>query len=279
MDDCFIIQHGIDGFGHQLYGLFTLLILHGVMNYKFDGHAFINKKFQYQHIHGKVANDVMEYTKEAIRSFIISENQSFINRKLIQMPSHNMNDKFLKSNTLTTYHLDNCFIFDTSSLSEENSKRYYQNIKTYKDFFINRKLPSSSLEKNNIVIHIRQGDAMHTERRKSLVDYNSSLIKLVTKLNIKYPNHVYYIHSDGNVNFLTKKLEELGVKYIFKPKNTHILEVLSDFTYSKIFVCGNSALSKVACFFGEKELTLIHDDNNLLVPENIIKISDYMSSS
>ena len=39
-----IIQHGTDGFGHQLHGLLSCLALHNVDNYYFDGYSFINKK-------------------------------------------------------------------------------------------------------------------------------------------------------------------------------------------------------------------------------------------
>ena len=40
-----IIQHGMDGLGHQLHGLFSCLILHNIRNYYFDGYAFIKKYF------------------------------------------------------------------------------------------------------------------------------------------------------------------------------------------------------------------------------------------
>ena len=44
MNNIAIIQHGVDGMGHQLLGLLSCLALHNVGNYYFDGYAFINKK-------------------------------------------------------------------------------------------------------------------------------------------------------------------------------------------------------------------------------------------
>ena len=47
---CNIIQHGVDGFGHQLYGLFTTLILHNIKNYNFAANMFVNKNFRFDHV-------------------------------------------------------------------------------------------------------------------------------------------------------------------------------------------------------------------------------------
>ena len=38
------VQHGSDGFGHQLHGLFSSLILNDIRNYHFDAYSFIKKK-------------------------------------------------------------------------------------------------------------------------------------------------------------------------------------------------------------------------------------------
>ena len=45
-----IIQHGTDGFGHQLHGLITIIILDGIKNYRFNTNAYINKPFSFQHV-------------------------------------------------------------------------------------------------------------------------------------------------------------------------------------------------------------------------------------
>ena len=67
-----IIQHGTDGFGHQLHGLLSCLALHNVDNYYFDGYAFINKKFSFEHINEENSIKVKEYFIEIIKKFIIA---------------------------------------------------------------------------------------------------------------------------------------------------------------------------------------------------------------
>ena len=56
------------------------------------------------------------------------------------------------------------------------------------------------------------------------------------------------------------------------------MNIISHFIYAKIFVCDNSALSKVCCFLGNKELTIINDDNKHSMPLDVIKISDYINN-
>ena len=45
--------------------------------------------------------------------------------------------------------------------------------------FINKYLPPKQLPDNNIVIHIRMGDALTTGRGESINNYNKALIKLI----------------------------------------------------------------------------------------------------
>jgi hypothetical protein len=108
--------------------------------------------------------------------------------------------------------------------------------------------------------------------------YISQILELIGLLNIKYPQHTYYIHTDGNVNFMGDKLSSLNISYSICNKNTKILQVLSDFIYAKIFICGISSLSTAASFLGNKEL-IIHDDylDHSMKKENVYKISDYIA--
>ena len=67
---CNIIQHGVDGFGHQLYGLFTTLILHNIKNYIFRADIFINKNFKFDHVSQKEGEELKKYICEVINNFI-----------------------------------------------------------------------------------------------------------------------------------------------------------------------------------------------------------------
>ena len=76
MDAVNIIQHGADGFGHQLHGLFTTLVIHSIRYYNFDAEMFINKPFMFQHIYGEEAEQMKQYLIECIRQFQIEKNST-----------------------------------------------------------------------------------------------------------------------------------------------------------------------------------------------------------
>ena len=66
-----------------------------------------------------------------------------------------------------------------------------------------------------------------------------------------------------------------NVKYIVYSKSENILNVLSDFIYSNVFLAGISGLSIVCTFLGNHKLTIVSDDIKHSLPDNIVKISDY----
>ena len=271
-----ITQFGSDGFGHQLHGLFTCLTLHGIRDYYFDGYMYINHHFSFEHISADEAILVKEYLIECIKEFIKEYNLTRINynnytfsHEIYHIPQHN--------NQETLYGLDNVFFFDKiyPRLNNEEQMKHVENINTMKNFFINDYLPPKRLVNNNIVVHIRLGDAADRFNNQK---YISQILELIELLNVKYPQHTYYIHTDGNVNFMGEKLSSLNINYSIYNKNTKILQVLSDFIHSKIFICGISSLSSAASFLGNKEL-IIHDDylDHSMKKENVYKISDYIA--
>ena len=48
-----LIQHGNDGFGHQMLGLIGLMSLHNVGKYYFDAQTMLNKPLKFEHIKDK----------------------------------------------------------------------------------------------------------------------------------------------------------------------------------------------------------------------------------
>ena len=58
--------------------------------------------------------------------------------------------------------------------------------KKLKHYFINDKLPSNRLSENNVVIHLRQGDAMTTGRGNVINKHNEQLIKIMPLLTREY---------------------------------------------------------------------------------------------
>ena len=268
-----IIQHGVDGFGHQLQGIFTALVIHGIKNYYFDADVFINKPFQFQHIYGKEAETMKQYLIECIRLFKY-DNKLSPKQYNLHIHAHEIYNIPKNANSSTFYSIDNIFFFDKLDFNDEEKKHHKENIKEYKKYFINTLLRKSRLTENNIVVHIRMGDAVPTGRGESIFKLNRQVMQLMDIFKTKYPNHTIYVHTDDNIDFLNK------YTFIRYNKSTPLIEVLSDMIHAKILVCGNSSLSKVASFLGNKELIIIHDDNDHSMPdENLVKISDFIKDN
>lgn len=269
-----IVQHGTDGMGHQLHGLLSCLGLHNINNYYFDGFIFINKFFNFEHINIIEALDVKNYFIEIIRIFIIEYNLNVKNYKN-HVHSHEIYNIPKDYESETIYSLDNCYFFNKIPIDNNEMKEYINNIQKIKKFFVNEKLPKKRLCDDNIVIHIRQGDALITDRVDNIIKHNKQLLNIIPKLVEKYSQYKFYIHSDGDITFLTDILTEKKINYVNFVKNEHILNVLSDFIYSKIFITGHSSLSTVCTFLGDHEVIIVPDDINHSLPNNIIRISDY----
>lgn len=268
-----IYQDGTDGFGHQLEGFFNCLILHGVKNYYFDGIEYIHKNFSFEHIKEDEEIIMKEYLIEAAKQFVKDFNLSKINYKNI-IRSHevyNIPENY-ESNVL--YSLDNIFFFRKIFQEINVIQKIHENIFRMKSYFINDKLPVNTLVEKNIVIHIRLGDAMTSRQDNSIYTYNNKIVELIDIFKIKYPHYTYYIHSDG---FPTNIIDKIKTNYVLFNKNTLLIEVLSDMIHANILVCGNSSLSKVCSYFGEKQLVITHDDDDHCISNmNTYTISNYL---
>jgi hypothetical protein len=268
-----IVQDGTDGFGHQLQGFFTSLIFHNVLDYSFDGYEFIKKPFRFEHVNSEEATRLQEYLKKCAEAFM--EDFKPVRRSYKSIVRAHEIWKIPKTpSPETLYSLDNVFFF--RKLFPNCETQLLSNVERMKAYFINEHLPKSRLNEKNIVIHARMGDAITTGRGNSIHNYNKQIIQLIPKLKKQYPDHYYYIHSDGDVPAI---LSAIGDNYSFFGKNTPVLEMLSDIIHAKIFIEGNSSLSKVASFIGNQELIITHDDNDHSQPnKNYMPISQIMKS-
>lgn len=273
-----IIQHGTDGFGHQLEGLITTMAFHNIRNYYFDGNIFINKEFKYEHISNQnEALIVTQYLKHAVTQFSLFFKQQPIQytnilhaHEIYKIPDQNNTD------TKTLYSLDNVFHYNSRyipHITQNEIDSLYKNIEILKPFFRNNPYlmqAQQNLVPNNIVIHIRMGDALDGGRQPILI-----LDQLLDKLLIQYPNHTIYVHSDGNPCEYIKKHP-----FILFDKSTPLIQVMSDFINAKVIVCGNSSLVRACAFIGNQQLKLIHDDIPpcQFIDKNCIRISNYLSS-
>jgi len=273
-----IIQHGSDGLGHQLHGLFSCLILHNVGNYRFSGYDFIKKPFKFQHLTPIEEQQCKLYLSEVVKLFI--QKYDINDRKFNgYIHSHEVYKIPSNSDENILYGLDNAYYFDRINLTPDERILHSKNIHDMTPLFINKYLPPSLLSEKSIVVHVRLGDALTTGRGDSINNYNKALMKLLDILINKYIDYEYYFHTDGNIDFILDKLKGKNVKYTLSEKNTPILNVISDLIHSKILICGNSGLSKVCSFLGNKELVVINDDNEHSMPSITRKISDYISDN
>ena len=267
-----IVQDGNDGFGHQLEGLFTCLILHNV-NYYFDGISYIEKKFCFEHVNNNESQILKEYLIESVNEFIKEYKLSKIIYKNTIRSHELWKIPFDYENNIL-YSLDNVFFYK-KLLKKCDVEKIIENTNLMKKYFINSKLPQNRLNKENIVIHIRLGDALTSGRSESIFLYNESIMKLIDIFKKKYPNNKYYIHSDG---YPLHIIEKIGSECFFYGKeDCSVMETLSDFIHANILICGNSSLSKVCSYFGNKELIIVNDDNDHSIPDtNTYNISTYL---
>jgi hypothetical protein len=272
-----ITKSGYDGFGHQLHGLFTLMVLHNIQNYYFDAYSYIETKFDFEHIKTQEEKNLLKnYLIEINKLFIEyfksikynNYNKSVIYGEIINIP------KQFDNNTL--YKIDNNFFFNKKlKLNIDEKKQYNNNIQIIQPFFINKFLPYNRLNDKNIVIHIRLGDINNSRNRNN---YCKNIVYLIKIFKRKYNDYQIYIHSNGNLN--DNKLKDLNKDdFIFFDKNTPVLQSLSDFIYAKIFVCDYSSLSTVSTLIKNKELIIIEDtlEHNLLY--NCVTISNYIKNN
>lgn len=289
MSKIHIIQHGKDGIGHQLYGLLSCLGLHGVKNYYFDGDFFINKKLDtFSFLMGK-HKDIVGYDDEAVnnlkkyfieigKGFIKQHSQKKIKYKNV-IHSHEIYNIPINSNPNTLYSLDNAYYFNKIPINDIEKLEYVNNIKKNKVLFINNGLPKNRLQHKNIVIHLRQGDAAAGPRGKEIKIFSKQLIELVNIFMKKYEGYTYHLHTDGDATFITNILKKNNIDYKLFTQNEKILNVLSDFIHSNIFVASPSALSIVCTFLGDHKLTIIPDNISVSVPENAINIAKYIKEN
>ncbi len=271
-----ISQHGKDGFGHQLHGLFTVLICHESKNYYFDSNHFLTKKFSFQHLtDSKEIEQAKLYLKEIVSLFSNSLNLKKTNSKFF-IHSHEIYKIPQNNNIQTTYTLDNVFGFE-SHFDKVEKNHIYDLVEKIKPFFVNSFLPPCNLKEKNIVFHLRMGDALRTFRGKDINIHNQNVKKLIDLLLVKYPDYHFYIHSDGDVKNIFEKVSDKNKT--FCPKDTKLLNVLSDFINSNIFVSSVSSLSTVCTFLGNRrQLTIVPDSPGHTVFKNSIRISDYIKN-
>tara|TARA_Y100000389_G_C17312988_1_gene438954 strand:+ start:118 stop:795 length:678 start_codon:yes stop_codon:yes gene_type:complete len=216
---------------------------------------------------------------EIVKNFINKHKQQekHYNKKI---HVHDINNIPVNYSSNILYTLDNAYYFNKIPINNDERIEYKNNIEKYKELFINDKLPKNRLCEKNIVIHLRQGDAMNYPAWKMRINtYNEKLIELINIFVKQYNDYTYYIHTDGDPTFVTNILNNNNIPYKLFLKDEHVLNVLRDLIHSNILICGCSSLSLVCTFLGKHELTIIPDDTAQSTPDDVVRINTYINNN
>ena len=141
-----IIQHSTDGFGHQLHGLFTCMMLQNIRCIEFACNNYLSKTFSFEHFTCDVEKQqCIDYLKESVRLFKeyfqcddVYYEKIIHSHEIYKIPKNPLKD--------TVYSLDNVFFINVMNLSEDEKLHLKRNIEIIQNFFVNKYLPPNRLE-------------------------------------------------------------------------------------------------------------------------------------
>jgi hypothetical protein len=233
-----ICHCGADGFGHQLEGILRLisLSLNNKAHYIYD----FKKKYSFDHSNF----DINELNLYFLKAMEILYNTSDIVPYKIDNVIYCEGRSFEEIKKDKNY-LNNLYCYDGVGCGNglPNNFEYQDEIKKSLPklriaFVLNNSFlpkPSYDITRNNIVCHIRLGDAVLTNRTLD----TQAIFDFIKKKQIENENDII-IHSDGDVSALKSN------NTIIYDKETNVLQVLSDFIHAKILVINYSGLSMAA---------------------------------
>lgn len=258
-----ISQYGYDGFGHQIYGLMTVIAMNGIKNYKFDSSAYLIRLFRFGHLGFYEKIIVWRYLFQSVLIYTRLHGKFKI-RTLRRFHSHEIDNIPNTHNENITYTLDNVF-YPNRVLEHDEIKIFYKNLSSLKKAFINDYLPAPILSYPYIALHFRQGDALlYDERRTQIMIFREKLSMALKKLRAEYGDYELIVHSDGPVDWVYDEWN--GKIKIFNRKHK-ILQVFSDLIHADVLLTAPSALSSAAAWLSSASKVITDDD--LLLNANI----------
>ena len=222
-----IVQHGIDGFGHQLEGTMGAVAMHvaGKATYMF------NHRRSYTFAHPNVDATCESYMRHAMTRL----HEKYPNDRVLTNRKH-VHEVWKIPETpdlAKIYSVDNAFYEPVENMVGARA--------LLTDVFGsgNPHLPAPSYENantgRNVVVHVRLGDAVRRQRELPI------LFACVKKLRDAHPDHQFTVHTNGDVE------EQLSHdRTTIHDKGVHVLQVLSDFVHADILVISDSSLSIAA---------------------------------
>jgi len=220
-----ITHYGIDGFGHQLLGIISLVCLCKEKNYEY---------IPLEH-HGKF-DHLDFFQRKECKKFVDNFFMKYFERLENIITTKYINTFIHKDDNNTLYSFDNSWKHPFK-ISEKMKKILKDN------------LPSPNFKKEmNICIHIRGGDSRGRKTGYNNKIWKNVLYKFTNMFSLDKTD--IHIHSDENISF------ENCISY---GKYTNILKVLSHFSNCDIFVCGDSSLSIVGALLNDNKVFIPRD--------------------
>ena len=235
---CLVTQSGIDGFGHQVFGKLSCLLL-ATLNPK---EAFyIHTPFtNFQHLQQLDNNKIVD-----LENFINIQSSSVSYQDFVSDHGEEVQVKILppEKNWLpdgvvdyclpnTLYVVDNCFsvLFYTHSLVQELNK--ISTINFLRGFYFRTQKPTTGFKSSeiNIAMHVRGGDA--GDRIRPLYYYQRGLeIYIGIFESSLKPMTVWVLHNDYRGLEYTNKLRVLfpQISFIAPSSNAFVDSIILDF--------------------------------------------------
>jgi len=272
-----ICQHGTDGFGHQIEGMLRLISLSLNSNARYMYNFKKQFTFEHSNININLLNsyllNALELINDPTKKTIIDEGYNINYNETREFNTILQDDKGY-ANTIYCYD----GVGNGSALPHnfEEIGEFKKSIPNLREAFVlqNKFLPKPSYhnKKNNIVCHIRLGDAVN----QRVLD-TGSIFNCIKQFQNNI-NNTITIHSNGNIDVLKSDNTNIYDKHV------DVLQVFSDFIHADTLIINYSSLSIAA--------HLLADSNQLVICPNIagptffqrilpkcIKISEYNTTN
>jgi len=244
----YLSQKGEDGFGHQIFGMMSLISLTSndvkYVPYLHDG--------KFEHITPEEKIQLKDYIIEFYKKLGFKFPCDYSEYPPKRILSRNRNN-FNYDNTKDLDWSNHTHVFDNAWSQIDIGKMVY-NYGFY-DSINNSKLVESKFDSNytNIVIHLRGGDGA---TRFFGTKQNMSILNLIIKkIKSEYPNYMFNFHTNDIID--KNLLIDIQVdRYKVFDKTTNILFTFSQMVHSDILVVGDSSLS-IAASYVNKGLVLV----------------------
>ena len=240
----FVSQYGTDGFGHQLFGMMSLIACIDISYVSFPH----NGKFEH------LSKEESVMCKFFINNFlnnIFGDFENISNKKKIIMPRRK-NNLCLKS---FQFEKDIIYVFD-NCWSTDNIGYYIKNFAfdKYITNSLNNLLTTNTnfdTNKCNVVVHIRGGDGKDRISGSLKNDYLILLNNIIKKMSFQHKNIIFHIHSNSPINNMFIS-ENIISKY-----NSDIIQSFSEMIFADVLIAGDSSLSLVAPYFNKNKLVIV----------------------